>query len=172
MDEWMKEAEWLADNYDQQAYNLACSFGNDENARRNRDKSRAALLAHLAARPLPQATLSEEEIEREWMRWNLESNDASIAFYRLSEAEKVRKAFCDGLQRSAVLAASRRVVVPRYRWRQDDDEVYGVMEGPVADGEWVKWSDVSAAPSPESLPVGDSADGVVASDTKKPGEPQ
>jgi hypothetical protein len=52
----------------------------------------------------------------------------------------------------------------RFHWHQDD-EVFGVMEGPTVDGEWVKWSEVEhlfsssppASPAPareaQSLPA-------------------
>lgn len=48
--------------------------------------------------------LPEEQIELEWMRWNLPAdNGDSLAFYRLKEEQRIRTAFCDGLTRGAAL---------------------------------------------------------------------
>jgi hypothetical protein len=64
-----------------------------------------------AARSEP---LTEDQIEIEWMRWNLpaDSGDA-MAFYRLGEPERIRKAFVDGLLRGAAVVAQSPIPAAR-----------------------------------------------------------
>jgi hypothetical protein len=53
------------------------------------------------------APLTDEQIDAEWMRWNLpkDSGDA-LAFGRLSEEHRIRKAFTDGLKRGAAIGVA------------------------------------------------------------------
>lgn len=53
--------------------------------------------------------LTDDQLDAEFMRWNLAGNDEAIAFYKLSDPDKVRAAFIDGLNRGVVLA---RAAVP------------------------------------------------------------
>ena len=49
--------------------------------------------------------LTEEQIQREWMRWNLPANvEELLEFRQLEEADALQKAFKDGLKRGYALA--------------------------------------------------------------------
>jgi hypothetical protein len=53
---------------------------------------------------------------------------------------------CLYLKRTSQPQAGERATIARYRWDQDEDNIcYGVMVGPVPDGEWVRWRDVAAS---------------------------
>jgi hypothetical protein len=56
--------------------------------------------------------LSEEEIDREFMRWNLPTDSATaLAFHRLPHDSQFRSAFTDGLKRGIEIAAKNGAAV-------------------------------------------------------------
>jgi hypothetical protein len=93
-----------------------------------------------AARSEP---LTEDQIEIEWMRWNLpaDSGDA-MAFYRLGEPERIRKAFVDGLLRGAAVVAQSPI--PAARLEPIPGGVAETVEAP-EDGELEAWRHAAEA---------------------------
>lgn len=70
-------------------------------------------LDHLSTSPAPalpvaRMPMSEEDVSKEFLRWNIGDNDASLAFHRMPVNQQIQCAFTDGLTRGIQLAQGEK----------------------------------------------------------------
>jgi hypothetical protein len=87
---------------------IAALLSFDDRLAGHLDRVAASCASPAPALPVARMLLSVDDVSKEFLRWSIGDNDASLAFHRMPVSQQIQCAFTDGLMRGIQLAQGEK----------------------------------------------------------------